>query len=216
MKEKRNNASISWMYFTIVVFTVYIFVMFLLNGVEHAPMVKGKMENPDFSVGTWKWFFYSHILLGTISLVIGPFQLTKISQRSPKLHKRMGKIYVLAIFLNLFMVPYLAISATGGLSSTIAFLVLNALWLWTTAIGVIRAMQRKIAEHKLWILRSYAITWVFVTFRIVVIPFSLIMDSSIAFPLAVYLSIIVNLLFVEWRKQKNNKHRPYRKITTSP
>jgi hypothetical protein len=201
--ETKRKLSIGGLYFTIALFTVYIFVMFLLNGVEWAPMVKGKMENPDFSLTTWKWFFYPHILFGTISLAIGPFQLTKLSRRKPKLHKMLGKIYAVAIFMNILIVPYISLSATGGRSSTIAFLVLNAFWLWTTAMGVIKATQRKISEHKQWILRSYAITWVFVTFRIVVIPFSIFFDSSIAFPIAVYLAIAMNLLFVEWRKKKN-------------
>jgi hypothetical protein len=205
------------MYFIIGLLTIYIFVMFLLNGVEWAPMVKGKMKNPDFSLATWKWFFYPHILLGIISLAIGPFQLTKKSQRNPKLHKMLGKIYGVAIFINILMVPYLTISATGGMGTSIAFLVLDAFWLYTTAIGVIRATQRKISEHKVWILRSYAITWVFVTFRIVLIPFSLFLDSSLAFPIAVYLGIAINLLFVEWRNQKNKKLTSGRKIpTTNP
>lgn len=213
--ETKRKLSIGALYFTIALFTVYIFVMFLLNGVEWAPMVKGKMENPDFSLTTWKWFFYPHILLGTISLAIGPFQLTKLSRRKPKLHKMLGKIYAVAIFINILVVPYISLSATGGRSSTIAFLVLNAFWLWTTAMGVIKATQRKISEHKLWILRSYAITWVFVTFRIVVIPFLIFFDRSIAFPIAVYLAIALNLLFVEWRKKKNKAHISREKIPSA-
>ncbi|MEH7075297.1 DUF2306 domain-containing protein [Neobacillus drentensis] len=204
--ETKRKLTIGGLYFTIALFAIYIFIMFLLNGVEWAPMVKGKMENPDFSLSTWKLFFYPHILFGTISLAIGPFQLTKISRRKPKLHKLLGKIYATAIFINILVVPYISLSATGGRSSTIAFLVLNAFWLWTTAMGVIKATQRKISEHKLWILRSYAITWVFVTFRIFVIPFSIFLDSSVAFPIAVYLSIAMNLLFVEWRTKNSKKH----------
>ncbi|CAH2714255.1 hypothetical protein BACCIP111895_01416 [Neobacillus rhizosphaerae] len=213
--EKKRKFMVGSMYFIIALFTIYIFVMFLLNGVEWAPIVKGKMQNPNFSVTTWKWFFYPHILLGTISLAIGPFQLTKKSQKNAKLHKMLGKIYAVAIFINILMVPYLTLSATGGMGSTIAFLVLNIFWLWTTSIGVIRATQRKITAHKEWIVRSYAITWVFVTFRIVVIPLSLFLDSSLSFPLAVYISILMNLLFVEWRKQKNKKLTTGRNITST-
>lgn len=213
--ETKRKLTIGVLYFTIALFAVYIFVMFLLNGVEWAPMVKGKMENPDFSLTTWKWFFYPHILFGTISLAIGPFQLTKISQRKPKLHKILGKIYAVAIFINILVVPYISLFATGGKGSTIAFLVLNAFWLWTTSMGVIKATQRKISAHKVWILRSYAITWVFVTFRIVVIPFSIFLDSSVAFPIAVYLAIVMNLLFVEWKRKKNKKYTSGQKIPSS-
>lgn len=212
---KKEKLTMGVLYFTIALFAVYIFVMFILNGVEWAPMVKGKMKNPDFSIEIWKVFFYPHILLGTISLAIGPFQLTKMSRRKPKLHKMLGKIYAVAIFINILMVPYLTLSATGGRGTAVAFLVLDAFWLWTTAMGVLRAVQRKISAHKVWILRSYAITWVFVTFRIAVIPFSLFLDSSIAFPIAVYLAIVINLLFVEWRKKKNKNLMSRPKLPTS-
>ncbi|MEH7415547.1 DUF2306 domain-containing protein [Neobacillus drentensis] len=202
---KYGRFPIGAMYGVIVLFMIYIFWMFLLNGVEHAPMVKGKMEDPHFSVSTWKWFFYPHILLGTISLAIGPFQLTKLNRENPSLHKMLGKVYAVAVFMNILMVPYLSLSATGGLGSSIAFLVLNFFWLWTTSIGVIKAAQRKIKDHKEWILRSYAITWVFVTFRIVIIPLSIFLDRTLAFPLAVYLGIGLNLLFIEWRNRKNKQ-----------
>ncbi|MBO0962786.1 DUF2306 domain-containing protein [Neobacillus sp. MM2021_6] len=206
INDKNRKFTIRLMYSIIGVFTIYIFIMFLLNGVEHAPMVKGKMADHDFSVTRWKWFFYPHILLGTISLAIGPFQLTRKSQQNPRLHKMLGKIYAVAIFINILMVPYLSFWATGGNGTMIAFLVLNVFWLWTTSMGVIRATQRKIKAHMEWILRSYAITWVFVTFRIVVIPFSLFLDSSFAFPIAVYLGMAINLLFVEWRNWRNKKY----------
>ncbi|MFK9093480.1 DUF2306 domain-containing protein [Bacillus salipaludis] len=213
--ESKRRLTLGLMYFIIGLFLIYIFVMFLLNGVEQAPMVKGKMKDQDFSLTGWKWFFYPHILLGTISLAIGPFQLTKKSKQNPRLHKMLGKIYAVAIFINILMVPYLSLSATGGIGTTIAFLVLNLLWLWTTSMGVIKATQRKIKAHKEWILRSYAITWVFVTFRIVVIPFSLFLDSSLAFPIAVYLGIGINLFFVERRNRKNKKYPKVQVRTTT-
>ncbi|MEH7097138.1 DUF2306 domain-containing protein [Neobacillus vireti] len=204
---KHGRFTIGAMYGVIGLFMIYIFWMFLLNGVENAPMVKGKMEDRNFSVSTWKWFFYPHILLGTISLAIGPFQLTKLSQKKIHLHKRLGKVYAVAIFINILMVPYLTLSATGGKGSTIAFLILDLFWLWTTSMGVIKAAQRKIPAHKEWILRSYAITWVFVTFRVVMIPLLIFLEKSLAFPLAVYLGIGINLLFIEWRNRKNKRVR---------
>lgn len=43
---------------------------------------------------------YIHILTGTAALVIGPFQFLKLSQKKIRLHRKLGKIYVAAIFLN--------------------------------------------------------------------------------------------------------------------
>ena len=211
--EKKGKFLVGLMYFVIGLFTLYIFAMYLLNGVENAPMVKRKMEDPHFAVSTWKWFFYPHLLLGTISLAIGPFQLTKFSQKKPGIHKLLGKVYAVSIFINILLVPYLTLSAIGGKGSTIAFLILNLFWLWTTSMGVMKAAQRKIKAHKDWIFRSYAITWVFVTFRVVMIPLSIFLDKTLSFPLAVYFGIGINLLFVEWQKRKNKRVTNDRKIT---
>lgn len=204
-KGKRLNLAVMGLYFTILLFIVYIIVMFFIIGLENAPMVKGKMENEEFNLPVWEAFFYPHIILGTIALVIGPFQLTKICRKNPKLHRNLGKVYGFTIFINVLLVPYISLFSTGGRSTMIAFFVLNVFWLGTTALGVLRGFQKRIPSHKTWILRSYAITWVFVSFRIIVIPFSLFWDASISFPIAVYLSITLNLLFIEWKNQRGKK-----------
>lgn len=204
-RNKKVNWAVLGLYLTVLLFSAYIIVMFFVIGTENVPMVKGKMKNSGFQLDVWEAFFYPHIILGTIALAIGPFQLTKMSRKNPKLHRTLGKIYGITIFINIVVVPYIAFFSTGGRPSMIAFLVLNAFWLGTTAMGVLRGVQKRIQSHKTWILRSYAITWVFVSFRILVIPFSLVWDASISFPIAVYLSIVFNLLFVEWKGRKRKK-----------
>ncbi|RID81515.1 DUF2306 domain-containing protein [Peribacillus asahii] len=186
----------------VLLFSAYIFVIFFVIGTKNAPMVKGKMEDEHFHLTVWEAFFYPHIILGTIALAISPFQLTKVSRKKPKLHRNLGKIYGFTIFINVLLVPYISLFSTGGQSTMIAFLVLNTFWLGTTAMGVLRGFQKKIPSHKNWILRSYAITWVFVSFRIIVIPLSVFLDASISFPIAVYLSIALNLIFVESKRIK--------------
>ncbi|MEH7075416.1 DUF2306 domain-containing protein [Neobacillus drentensis] len=204
-KSKKVNPAVIGLYVTVLLFSAYIFVMFFVIGTENVPMVEGKMEGENFNLPIWEAFFYPHIILGTIALAIGPFQLTKMSRKNPKLHRNLGRIYGFTIFINVLLVPYISLFSTGGRSTMIAFLVLNAFWLVTTAMGVLRGFQKKIPSHKTWILRSCAITWVFVTFRMAVIPFSAFLDASNSFPIAVYLSIALNLLFVEWKRKKGKK-----------
>ncbi|KMY54377.1 hypothetical protein AC623_10920 [Bacillus sp. FJAT-27231] len=201
-KSKKLNWSIMGLYMTVLLFSAYIVVMYFIIGTEGAQIMKGKMEDENFNLAIWKALFYPHIILGAIALAVGPFQLTKTSRQNPNLHRNLGKIYGFTIFINVLLVPYISLFSTGGRSSMIAFLVLNAFWLGTTAMGVLRGFQKRISSHKTWILRSYAITWVFVSFRIVVIPFSAFLDLAISFPIAVYLSIALNLLFVEWKRKK--------------
>jgi hypothetical protein len=208
LKNKKVNIIVLILYLFVLLFTVYIAMIYLFNDPANTPLVKGKLNNANFSLATWNVFFYTHIVLGLVSLALGPFQLTKRSRRNPKIHRRLGKVYAGAIFINIVMVPYIAMYATGGGASTVAFLVLDAAWLITTGMGVWRIYQRNIQAHRAWIMRSYAVTWAFVTFRIVVVLISLLFHASanVSFPLAVYISIVGNLLLTEVylrRKRKN-------------
>ncbi len=210
-KSKKVNLAVIGLYAMVLLFSAYILVMFFVIGTENAPMVKGKMKDANFNLQVWEAFFYPHIILGTIALAIGPIQLTKMSRKNPNLHRNLGKIYGFTIFINILLVPYISLFSTGGRPTMIAFLVLNAFWLVTTAMGVLRGFQKRIPSHKTWILRSYAITWVFVSFRIIVIPFSLFLDASLGFPIAVYIAIAMNLLFVEWKRKKGKSQAKFPK-----
>ncbi|MDP4162152.1 MAG: DUF2306 domain-containing protein [Bacillota bacterium] len=191
-------------YLMILLFTVYIFLMYLFHGAEHAPIVKAKFKNDQFSYTLWSAFFYPHILLGITALAIGPFQLSKNGRKKLSLHKILGRIYAASIFLNVLAVPYISLFATGGMGSTIAFLVLDVFWFTTTFMGILRIYQRNIASHQRWMQRSYAVTLVFVSFRFIVTLLSIFLHPSISFPLGVYISIVLNLMFLEWRI--NRKH----------
>jgi len=205
IEENQELRKMFILYGVIFLFCIYIFFMFLWNGLDQAPIVRGKQQLSSFSLSMWKLFFYPHLILGLISLLIGPFQLTNYSRKNLKLHKYLGRIYAISIFINTLCTPYLSFFATGGKPSMYAFLILDIFWFFTTSIGVIFAVKGRINQHKAWMIRSFAITWVFVTFRIVVIPLSLIFETQISFPIAVYLSIILNFSVVELLRRKKLK-----------
>ncbi|WP_308637354.1 DUF2306 domain-containing protein [Paenibacillus silvisoli] len=194
-------------------FTFYIVLQYLIYKPSQAGMVSAKLQDASFPYAVWKLFFYPHIFLGIAALLIGAYQLTKRSRQNPARHKQLGRFYGIAILVNVLVVPYIALYATGGTPSTIAFLVLDLFWLGTTAIGIRHIMGKKVLQHRQWMLRSYAITFVFVTFRIVLAIVQLSIDAprSFTFPLAVYLSIALNLAITEWylgKRRSRNAAQP--------
>jgi uncharacterized membrane protein len=192
------------LYALTLLLSFYVVLQYLIYKPSQSAMVSAKLDDASFPYQVWKIFFYPHILLGLAALLIGAYQLTSKSRHNPALHKRLGRIYGISIFLNVLAVPYIALYATGGTPSTIAFLVLDTFWLATTGTGVRFALQKSIVKHRRWMLRSYAITLVFVTFRIVlgVLSAATHASNSITFPLAVCLSIVMNLLYVEYYLRK--------------
>lgn len=190
-------------------FSLYVVLQYVIYSPSDAGMVAAKLEDSTFPYTMWQVFFYPHILLGLLALLIGAFQLGGRSRSNSQLHKKWGRIYGLSIFLNALIVPYIALYATGGTPSTIAFMVLDLFWVVTTGIGVRQVLGKKIASHRIWMLRSYAITLVFITFRIVLAFLSLYShDFSMIFPVAVYASIVINLGFAEvyLRKRRSGLH----------
>lgn len=188
--------------------TMYVVVQYMIFSPSQAGMVSAKLENASFPYHVWKIFFYPHIILGIVALLVGAYQLTNKSRRNPKVHKRLGRIYGISILVNVLVVPYIALYATGGIPTTLAFMVLDVFWFITTIAGIRAIRNKQVVRHRAWMLRSYAITFVFVTFRIVIGIVQLTIDAerSFTFPLSVYVAIAVNLIFAElyMRVRRNN------------
>jgi uncharacterized membrane protein YozB (DUF420 family) len=183
-------------------------LQYLIFKPSQAGLVSAKLRDASFPYEVWKLFFYPHILLGIVALLIGAYQLTQRSRRNPKLHKRLGRVYGISILLNVLVVPYIALYATGGSPSTVAFLVLDIFWFGSTVIGIRHIIRKNVVSHRQWMLRSYAITFVFVTFRLVlaIIQLSIDAPSSVTFPLAVYLAIALNLIITEMYLKKRSRN----------
>jgi hypothetical protein len=149
----------------------------------------------------WRPTFYIHVISGMLVILVGPFQFLK-SFRNKYLnwHKLGGKIYAYSILLlaaptGLIMAFY----AEGGVWSTVAFSIMSILWFVTTLMAVIKIKQRKIEEHKMWMMRSYALSFAAVTLRLLVPLFSLfIFDNEDLITVSTaWLSWMLNLLVAE-------------------
>ncbi|NIK78313.1 uncharacterized membrane protein YozB (DUF420 family) [Paenibacillus castaneae] len=216
MKMLNKKMILPVVYVLAYLLTFYVVIQYIIYKPSQAGAVSSKLQDASFHYEIWKLFFYPHILLGIAALLIGAYQLTKSSRRNPKRHKMLGRIYGVSILINVLVVPYIALYATGGTPTTIAFLVLDVFWLGTTVIGIRHILRKNITAHRQWMLRSYAVTFVFVSFRIVLPIIQLSTDApmSVTFPLAVYIGIAINLVFTELylKKRTRNTSKPIEEV----
>ena len=108
-----------------------------------------------------------HALAGLTAFLIGPFQFsTRIRQRQLRLHRTLGKVYVAAVFISF---PF-AILLGLPQAPPIAFAsdCQAVLWLLCTVAAFITARNRQITQHRIWMVRSYSITCLFFTERLLV------------------------------------------------
>jgi uncharacterized membrane protein len=104
-----------------------------------------------------------HTLAGIFALLIGPINFSsRIRQRYLKLHRILGRVYVLSVFIGAATGVALA-SGRPGFPGTCGQ---AAAWVVCTTAALITARNRHIVQHRQWMIRSYAVTFTFVSSRL--------------------------------------------------
>jgi len=104
-----------------------------------------------------------HTLCGVIALLAGPVQFSsRIRGRYLKFHRVLGRIYVIAVFIGAFTGIALAAGRPGLPGTTMQ----GAAWIVCTTAALITVRNRQIAQHRQWMARSYAVTFTFVSSRV--------------------------------------------------
>lgn len=111
----------------------------------------------DFA-GFWKVGFYVHILASPIVLLLAVFLQWKRSRRNLSLHRYLGRVQMLMIFL--LIVPsglVLSMKATAGPVAQIGFFALSVATGLTAAMALCRARQKKVNQHRVWATRLFVL-----------------------------------------------------------
>jgi len=115
----------------------------------------------------WQIAFKAHIVCGGIALLIGWSQFSvKFRNNYLKLHKNIGKAYVLLVILSSLSGIYIGFDATGGLVSALGFISLGIIWFCTTILAYVHILNKRILSHQKMMIFSYAACFAAVTLRI--------------------------------------------------
>jgi hypothetical protein len=120
---------------------------------------------------TFKWWLLPHGIFGAIVLLFAPFQFSnRLRQRFTRAHRIMGRLYVVSALALAPMgayIQYFQERSGAPRSFTILAVIDAALLMGTTLMAFFFAFRRKIALHKQWATRSYAVALVFIAGRFV-------------------------------------------------
>ncbi len=104
-----------------------------------------------------------HTLAGLFALLIGPVNFSsRIRQRHLTLHRILGRVYVVSVFVGSLTGIALAWGRPGLPGTSMQ----AAAWMVCTVAAFITARNRHIAVHQQWMARSYAVTFTFVSSRV--------------------------------------------------
>lgn len=109
-----------------------------------------------------------HIMLGSVALVCCCMQLWPwLRNTRPKVHRITGRVYVLVVIPSSLLALFTSfMSITTPPSGRFGNAILAVLWLTTTLIGFNHARKRRFADHRRWMIRSFALCFSIVVNRL--------------------------------------------------
>ena len=143
----------------------------------------------------------THIAGAMLAIIIGPFQFLPGSLTQPyrRLHRWLGKTYMVGVLLGSVGGIYMSFWAYGGLPARVSFAMLAVAWLFSGYMAYRHIRNREIQFHKQWMIRNYALSFSGVTLRLWLAVFGVIgVEFVEAYVLAAWLSWVPNLILAEW------------------
>jgi uncharacterized membrane protein len=141
-----------------------------------------------------------HIVASGLALLIGPFQfLRALRNRAPRVHRWMGRTYVLACLVGGLAGGSIALFSSSGLVAGFGFFVLAVCWLFCTVRAYLAVRAHDYVTHQRWMIRSFALTFAAVMLRIY-IPFALVIGIGYeaSYPVIAWLCWVPNLVVAQF------------------
>jgi uncharacterized membrane protein len=158
--------------------------------------------------GRWwnyKWTLIGHISGGLLALTVGPFQFWKaFRNKYMTAHRWSGRIYLSAILIGTISSSYLAWT-TGlkvNLNWAVALQGLAFVWIITAAMAYISVRRGNIQQHKDWMIKSYVVTFAFVSFRwLNELPALEELSGSTLIWMSWAIPLMITEIFLQWERR---------------
>ncbi|MBB5867602.1 uncharacterized membrane protein YozB (DUF420 family) [Allocatelliglobosispora scoriae] len=164
--------------------------------------------------GAHFWLLVAHVVFGSVAMTTCCFQIwPAFRTRYPRAHRAMGRLYVFGGVLpaGLLGITVGAVSPFGPVVRT-GNVTLGAVWLIVTVVGFRMAVGRRTAEHRRWMIRSFALTFAIITTRVWSVVFAVAffgdqltqsagpLDPTVQVftGMGVWVGFMVNVLAAEW------------------
>ena len=147
---------------------VVIFLAFSLPPYLSFDPARSRVPQPEVLGVAHYWTLVPHVLFGSIALGTAVLQIWPwFRSRHPVWHRRMGRLYVFGGVLPAGVAALVIGAFTPfGPATRASDVLLAMLWLACTVTGWRMARRRRYADHRRWMIRSFALTASIITNRI--------------------------------------------------
>jgi uncharacterized membrane protein len=115
-------------------------------------------------LGTILLLIVPHVMAGSIALLAGPLQFSsRVHRGSPRFHRVLGRVYVVAVFVAAPLSIVLAYHRHDphAMHWLAAVTVQSGTWMLTTGAAFVTAWNGHYQRHREWMVRCYAVTFTF-------------------------------------------------------
>jgi uncharacterized membrane protein len=155
--------------------------------------------------------FVLHTTFGGLALLLGPWQfIGRLRRRYFRAHRRMGRCYVLCCLIAGVAAYPVAFGTLAGPVAAWGFSGMATAWLATTLLAFVAIRRGRVAEHRRWMVLSFALTLSAVTLRVsLLVPFFFWLEVMPIYRVTAWTSWIGNLLIaLVWLRRSTGRTAP--------
>ncbi|HEX7152427.1 MAG TPA: DUF2306 domain-containing protein [Thermoanaerobaculia bacterium] len=165
-----------------------------------AYVIVGKAMYPSALAASFlsrPWGINPHALFGGVGLLAGAFQFFPRLRRAIRVHRLLGRVYVVSCVVTGLAGMYMAAYSYGGWITHLGFGTLGALLVFTTVMGFLTIRRGAVEQHRHWMVRSYALMFAAVALRLELPLLSSYLGFLDAYRVVSWLCWIPNLMMAE-------------------
>ena len=119
--------------------------------------------------GEYYWprapWLLTHVVFGVIAILTGPFQFAELLRNKYlKLHRMLGKIYLVSTMLAAISAVYLAVTSAITPWYEYGLIVGALIWIYTGTTAYIHIRNLRTELHRQMMIRNYVVTFFFIIF----------------------------------------------------
>lgn len=155
------------------VFILYSLVANFISDPEATGFLSHKIGlKRELNLPAWLTVMRVHVVFACIAMAAGLLNFSsKIFEKSRRFHRLNGYVYLLSVLVVVITSGYMAPYATGGKISSIGFNAINMIWLVITIVAFVQIKQKRILQHRNWMIRSYAFCFTNMLIHLITILF---------------------------------------------
>lgn len=152
---------------------MYVYVLYNVEG-----FLFDKSDPEWKHIAPFQWWLLPHGLAAAFALFLGPFQFSeRLRRKYVMIHKTFGYLYIAGCYVGAPLGWYIQWTeekmGNYSHSFTIATILDAGIWMFATTLALAMILKGRMAQHRAWMIRSFACALIFLEVRAILVFFQL-------------------------------------------